>query len=122
MIFSRVDLPAPFSPISASTSPARAASPTPSNAWTGPNRLSMPSISRTGSLIAPAPRARELTARPHHGLPVLRGDDGRRRDSLGRQRLVFADRLHQHAHRGTADVPPADVQRRLVATRRARLP
>src|SRR3954451_5072730 len=44
----RVDLPAPLSPTRPTTSPALTVKSTRSNAWTGPNRLLMPSSSRSG--------------------------------------------------------------------------
>src|SRR3954452_8366099 len=43
-----VDLPAPLSPTSPTTSPALTAKSTRSRAWTGPNRLLTPSSSRSG--------------------------------------------------------------------------
>src|SRR5436305_421392 len=50
--FMRVLLPAPFSPINASTSPALASNSTPRNACVAPNRLWTPSIFKTiGSVV-----------------------------------------------------------------------
>ena len=51
-IFMSVLLPAPFSPISASTSPPRAKSDTSRNAVTPAKRLPMPRISRRGAAVA----------------------------------------------------------------------
>src|SRR3954471_5209235 len=47
-----VDLPAPLSPTSPTTSPALTAKSTRSRAWTGPNRLLTPSRSRSGGPVA----------------------------------------------------------------------
>ena len=49
MIFVSVDLPAPFSPTSPWTSPARKASETSASAWTGPKRLLTPCTDTTGA-------------------------------------------------------------------------
>src|SRR5688572_7793804 len=48
MIFTAVDLPAPFSPSSASTSAARSSSPTPASACTPPKRFSTPMRASAG--------------------------------------------------------------------------
>src|SRR4051812_27590772 len=47
--FTRVDLPAPLSPTSATTSPSPTPKSTRSRAWTGPNLLLTPSISSSGA-------------------------------------------------------------------------
>ena len=47
-MFISVDLPAPFSPISACTSPARSSKDTPVSARTAPKRLVMPVSLRSG--------------------------------------------------------------------------
>src|SRR2546429_7941312 len=52
MIFINVDLPAPFSPISACTLPARRRKATWSSATTPGNALTMPSISSNGGAAA----------------------------------------------------------------------
>src|SRR4051812_40168349 len=54
MILISVDLPAPLSPTSATTSPAETLNWTPSSAWTAPNRLMMPCSSSSG-VAAPVP-------------------------------------------------------------------
>src|SRR5215203_501328 len=51
MIFTSVDLPAPFSPTSAWISPARSSKSTPSRARAPANRLTMPSMRRRGSPV-----------------------------------------------------------------------
>src|SRR4051794_31017009 len=78
----RVDLPAPLSPTSATTSPARASKSTSSKACTGPKRLLTPSsASRApfeGSISALAPA--EWRSGPPGAarfLPVLLRDSGR---------------------------------------------
>src|SRR5258708_6882582 len=48
MILISVDLPAPLSPTSATTSPANTLNCTPSSAWTAPNRLLIPWSSSSG--------------------------------------------------------------------------
>src|SRR5262245_16250648 len=50
IVFTRVDLPAPLSPTSATTSPSRTSKSTRSRAWTGPNLLLTPSTSSNGVL------------------------------------------------------------------------
>src|ERR671912_1990165 len=49
MILIRVDLPAPFSPTSAWTSPGASARDTPSSAWVAPKRFAMPRMASTAS-------------------------------------------------------------------------
>src|SRR5437764_851405 len=51
MHLTRVDLPAPLSPTSAVTSPARTSKSTSWRTWTGPKLLFRPLISRMGSLM-----------------------------------------------------------------------
>src|SRR5205085_8428333 len=51
MILMSVDLPAPFSPTSACTSPRSTSTPTPSSATTPEKTLRIPSIRRSGSLV-----------------------------------------------------------------------
>ena len=69
-----------------------------------------------------APRSSLLAAAPHHRFPVVRRHDGRMGDRLGGQRLVIADRGHEHLHRGVADVAAADKERGFVSRRLAGLP
>src|SRR5262245_38118471 len=49
MIFTAVDLPAPFSPSNASTCPARSSRPTPASACTPPKRFSIPTRDSAGA-------------------------------------------------------------------------
>src|SRR5688572_12096040 len=65
MILISVDLPAPFSPTRACTSPGSSSSPTPSSAVTPAKRLTIPSMRRTGG-IAVITEAGGLTGAPRH--------------------------------------------------------
>src|SRR4029450_7184074 len=78
MILMRVDLPAPFSPTSACTSPERTSKSTPRSAWTPPSPLRMPvrRNSPSGSVTAfPAFACPE--ARGHRMGPAAAGVGGR---------------------------------------------
>src|SRR5579863_3635409 len=77
MILMSVDLPAPLSPTTASTCPAKAARSTPARATTWPNRLLMPRSSRSA---ARAPGS--VIASPWSGR-VLGGGEGRVQVGLG---------------------------------------
>ena len=61
MILMSVDLPAPFSPSSAWTSPARRVSDTSSSACVAPKRLAMPRIWSTGAPAAPPSTVASVT-------------------------------------------------------------
>src|SRR5215208_970356 len=83
MIFTSVDFPAPFSPTSACTSPARSSRSTPSSAVTPANRLTIRSIRRTGCTSA-------LISSPLDGVGVEKGErrkeKGERRKEKGERR------------------------------------
>src|SRR5882757_2794697 len=138
---SSVDLPAPFSPISAVTSPARKSTLTSRSACTGPNCLLTPIMRRAGSVpgVAAASGATGFTgsvAGPVTGIPTARSGaleaggggvggvhDLRLGDRLRRQRGAVADLGDQGADRVAAHVVPVDVQRGVESVRRrARLP
>src|SRR6476646_4366438 len=73
MIFTSVDLPAPLSPISPTTSPARSASETSVSAWIAPKCLEIPSSSRTAAAIRLLGRALAEVGRralPHLERPL----------------------------------------------------
>src|SRR5919106_2133577 len=66
-ILIKVDLPAPLSPSSASTSPARTSKLTSSSAVTGPKCLDRPSSRSSGAGLAPDASFIELTPGANHG-------------------------------------------------------
>src|SRR5262245_47631567 len=66
-IFIRVDLPAPFSPSSTCTSPARTSNETPSRATTPGNDLRMPRICRAGGTSAGGGEAKVGSTLPRLG-------------------------------------------------------
>src|SRR5262245_50292425 len=110
MILISVDLPAPFSPISACTLPRASTRSTPSRATTPGKRLSMPRISSAGPVAASALGARAssacIGAPPHQVEPG--GEDD---DDAGHHHLqvlvpsqdddaVVDDLQHQHTEEG----------------------
>src|SRR5262245_39104871 len=68
-----VDLPAPLSPTSAVTSPARTVKSTPCSTCTGPKCLSTPRSCRIGSVTTTPPGAAD--ARPRVSRPRIRSID-----------------------------------------------
>ena len=85
----QVVLPAPFGPISASSSPASTAKVTPSTALTPPKDLSSPCASRTGPLIAPPRPARRRSGAL---TPIQRAAD----EALRESQHQHDDRAAQH--------------------------
>src|SRR5438552_8273343 len=76
----RVDLPAPFSPTRACTSPGASANDTSSSASTPGNRLATPttsSIGGSGSFIAPLSRHRPVPRTARSGVPTTAGTPAR---------------------------------------------
>src|SRR4249920_1650561 len=101
MIFTRVDLPAPLSPISPTTSPARSASETSVSAWIAPKCLEIPSSSRTAAAIRLLGRAlAEVGGRAFVEAGVQRVGD-----------LLAADQVDQHRRRAVSHLewPLADL-------------
>src|SRR4051812_29239140 len=92
MILISVDLPAPLSPSSPSTSPRRRCRSSPRSAVTGPKRLTIPSTRRTSSSwsakAAPLPHA------PDVGVDDHRDED---RDAQDEVEVVRADALQREA-------------------------
>src|SRR5262245_31923991 len=92
-----VDLPAPFSPTSARTSPAVSVKSTPRTAWIPPNRLARPRASRSGAIRSAAARSWHEGARLVIVLGVLTADHlGSQRYELlhGLARDQVEDGLH----------------------------
>src|SRR5436305_11777878 len=104
MTLTRVDLPAPLSPTSPTTSPAATSKSTPSSACTTPNLLLTPRRASSGVLefmwSCPfAARRRAAPRRPAPGTRLLdarrlaRGRVGGRADLRNRPELVLDDRV-----------------------------
>src|SRR5213080_2901111 len=101
--FISVDLPAPFSPTRAWTSPRRSSRSTPLRACVEPNRLLMPRITRASSPEACAAEAAvaskadmpesHCSLRPGSFLGVRRGFDGALGLEVGLEQLPRADRI-----------------------------
>src|ERR1700757_3378470 len=114
-MFISVDLPAPFSPSSACTSPRRTSNETSSFATTPGNSLRMPRISRTSSSLTevdaiarrregemdlPSRRTRRVLLAHSHRGRQLPGDD---------LRLVLVHRVDPRLRHGRADLAHADA-------------
>src|SRR5262245_46222073 len=116
MIFTAVDLPAPFSPSSAITCPARSSSRTPASACTPPKRLLTPS---SASAAGAEWRSEELGKLIHvrlveherlrHGRVAVRPDLQRAHAAHGHAAAGFAarvlgDHLLRGVDRGVAEI------------------
>src|SRR5215472_4462658 len=129
-MFISVDLPAPFSPSSACTSPRRTSSDTSSLATTPGNSLRMPRISRTSSsltltvaMLSPVGgRAKSNSPSRRVGSSLL-AQRGRRRERAGDDlRLVLVHQVlprlrHRRADRADADAVVLQVERDVLAAR-----
>src|SRR5215475_6373224 len=114
-MFISVDLPAPFSPSSACTSPRRTSNETSSFATTPGNTLRMPRISRTSSSLtgvdAIARRREDETNRPPAELgQVLLAHRHRGRELAGDDlRLVLVHRVDPRLRHRRVDLAHADT-------------
>src|SRR4029453_13662318 len=86
-IFTRVDLPAPFSPTRPRTSPARTSKPTPLSTLAEPNALSIPRMYSSGARAAFARSDAEVTA---HFRDVVFGDEQRIEVARGGDLVLLA--------------------------------